>query len=190
MHRKPPTERDTEVLADPVAVRLLARASELDAAFRSGAAVADLRVAATEAGISPRAFDAALAELHGAEQAPVPAETGEVTKRPRRWALAGVSGLITAGALMLILGTAVSRTVAPAIPPMVEQAFLLRCLAPGEAAELVRPLLGLRTNSVAYSPIAPRVLTVHATPEQLREVRSVLDEHEVPGSAACSRRPR
>jgi hypothetical protein len=97
--------------------------------------------------------------------------------------------LIAAGALFVIPRMVVSTSSAG--PPMVEQAFLLRCLAPGEAAELVRPLLELPANRVAYSPVnAPRVLTVHATPAQLRNVRSVLDEHERPGSAACARGPR
>lgn len=59
-----PTDRDPSSirLPDDVAQRLLARATELDE--RNGRTSIDqLRRAATEAGISPTAFDSALAEL-------------------------------------------------------------------------------------------------------------------------------
>ncbi len=55
-----PGDRDPEVLSEPAAARLLARASELDELRRAGTSVADLRAAAAEAGISAPAFDAAL----------------------------------------------------------------------------------------------------------------------------------
>jgi hypothetical protein len=122
VHDRRPPEPDAEVLSDPVAERLLARASELDAAHGAGAAVDDLRAAAAA--------------------------------------------------------------------PMVEEAFVLRCLSPGEAAELVRPLLHLRTNTVVYSPThAPRVLTIRATAAQIQNVRSVLDQHEGAGAPACASKP-
>lgn len=54
------------MLPDAIASRVLARASELDALGDNHAAVADLRAAAAEAGISGLAFDSALAELHRA----------------------------------------------------------------------------------------------------------------------------
>src|SRR5688572_4542995 len=68
VHRRLPTDPDTEVLPDALATRVLARASELDAAFATGT-VANLRSAAVEAGISSRAFDAALAEVRAADKA-------------------------------------------------------------------------------------------------------------------------
>jgi hypothetical protein len=118
VHDRRPREPDAEVLSDPVAERLLARASELDAAHGAGAAVDDLRAAAAEAGIS-------------------------------------------AGAFVVMLSRTPTDAVAGAAAPMVEEAFVLRCLSPGEAAELVRPLLHLPTNTVIYSPThAPRVLTI------------------------------
>ena len=84
MHRRVPVESDPEVRSQPVAERLLERASELDAALRGGTlAVSDLRSAATEAGISPEAFDAALAELRRAEEVPAPNVRGQ--PRARRW---------------------------------------------------------------------------------------------------------
>lgn len=176
MHTRPSAGADAEVLPDPVTARLLSRASELDAARGAGATLVELRAAAVEAGISARAFDAALAELHGAGQGRLPDVSGQPRRRPQMWALGvGIAALIAA---------------APAAAPMVQEAFLLRCLSPGEAAELIRPVLGLRTNSVVYSPAhAPRVLTIHATPAQIRNVRSVLDRYEGAGSPACARGP-
>jgi hypothetical protein len=52
-----------DVLPDATASHLLARASELDALGHDDFALADLRAAAAEAGISGPAFDAALDEL-------------------------------------------------------------------------------------------------------------------------------
>jgi hypothetical protein len=99
---------------------------------------------------------------------------------------AGVAALIAAGALAVIQTRAPAGTAAP----MVEEALLLRCLSPGEAAELLRPLLPLSTNSVVYSPAhAPRVLTIRATAAQRQKVRAVLDQYEGAGSAACAPRP-
>ena len=72
--------------------------------------------------------------------------------------------------------------------PMVEERFLLRCLQPGEAAELILPLLG-RSSSVLVPGHAPRVLVVRAMQSQLREVRSLLGRYESAGSMACPMRP-
>lgn len=187
MHHRLPAEPDAEVLPESAAARLLARASELDAARGAGAAVTELRAAAAEAGISARAFDAALAELHGTGQARVPAVSGRLRRRPRTWALAaGLAALIGAGALAVTQ----TRVPAGAAAPVVEEAFLLRCLSPGEAAELIRPLLTLPTNGIVYSPAhAPRVLTVRATPAQIQNARSVLDRYESAGSPACAPGP-
>ena len=81
-----PDDRDPEVLSEPAAARLLARASELDELRRAGSTVAELRAAAAEAGISASAFDAALTELKQSGQAPLP----DVGRQPRRrsWMLA------------------------------------------------------------------------------------------------------
>ena len=101
MHKRIPAEPDAEVLPEQVASRLLTRASELDAAQRAGTVVAELRAAATEAGISPTAFDAALSELHEGK-AQVPDEI-----KPRRrvpmWAFTAVVAALTIGALFVAL---------------------------------------------------------------------------------------
>ena len=141
-HRRP-VKLDAEVLPDSAAAQLLARASELDAARTAGAAVAELRAAAAEAGISTSAFDAALDELQEAGEARVPDVSGQQRRRASRRALvAGVAALIAVGAL------AVTRIRTPAPTPMVEEALLLRCLSPGEAAELIRPILDLGMNTI------------------------------------------
>jgi len=106
-------ESDAERLPEQVASRLLTRASELDAAQRAGSAVTELRAAATEAGISPAAFDAALSELHeGKAQVP-----DEITPRRRvpMWAFSAVVAALAIGALfvalMLIRATAATPPV-------------------------------------------------------------------------------
>lgn len=171
--RRPGPER--EVLSRSVSERLLARAAELDAAQRAGADLATLRAAAAEAGISPTAFDAALAEIRADGQAPA---VRPARRRPRRWGLvAGASALILVGAI------GVGRAVVPAPVPVIEQAFLLRCLAPGEAAELVRPMLERASGTVMVSPArAARVLRVRATPGEMPRVRALLDRQD---GAAC-----
>jgi len=178
-------ESDPEVLSNPVAERLLERASELDAALRGGTlAVSDLRSAATEAGISPQAFDAALAELRDAEETSAPNVTAQPPARRWRWALAGVLALIAVGTL----GVARRAPTDAAGAPMIEREFLLRCLSADQGAALIRPVLDLPTNTVVYSPArAPGVLTVRATSAQLEKVGSVIDSYEGAGSPACAR---
>lgn len=188
MQSRSPSEPDPEHLSEPAAARLLKRASELDAARRAGSAVADLRAAAAEAGISTPAFDAALAELHGKANAPVPAAKTGRSRRTRTWALGtAIAVLVATGALV------VSRLVLPAdaalmsSAPILEESILLRCLSPGEAGELVRPLLRERGNLVVVNPSqAPRILTIRATAAQLTNVKAALEKYEGGGSAACS----
>jgi hypothetical protein len=98
--------------------------------------------------------------------------------------------MVAAGILTLTYGR--TPTTGPGSPgvPMVEEAVLLRCLTPGEAAELIRPLLRLPENRIVASPEdAPRVLTVRGTPAQLQQVKSKLDELQDAGSPACAPRP-
>jgi len=185
VHRRIPIESAPEVLSKPVAERLLERASELDAALRGTLAVSELRLAATEAGISPQAFDAALAELRREEGAPAPNVTAQPVRR-WRWAwAAGAAALVAVGSL----GIARAFPSDAAGAPMIEKAFLLRCLSAGQAAALIRPVFDLPTNTVESSPAAPGVLTVRATSSQLEKVRSVLDPYEGAGSPACARTP-
>jgi hypothetical protein len=59
--------RDAERLPEEAARRLLERASELEAARGAELSVAELREAAREAGITPGAFEQALAEYRGTD---------------------------------------------------------------------------------------------------------------------------
>ena len=87
-----------DVLPDAIASRLLARASELDALRDDDLAVADLRAAAAEAGISGPAFDAALSELRS---------TGRVQTSagvPRRRSGLRLGAALVAGAALIAAG--------------------------------------------------------------------------------------
>ena len=96
-NRREPTPAGN-TLPDALASRLLARASELDALRSDDLAIADLRAAAAEAGISGPAFDAALSELRRTGR--VRASDGVPRRRNvLRWGTALISGaaLIAAG---------------------------------------------------------------------------------------------
>lgn len=99
----------SNVLPDAIASRLLARASELDALRNDDVAVADLRAAAAEAGISAPAFDAALAELRHTGR--VPANDG--LPRRRRGVRSGAA--LLAGAVVIAAGILVTRLPSPSI---------------------------------------------------------------------------
>lgn len=176
MAERKPSQSD-EILPARVAERVLARASELDAALRSGSKVADLRGAAAEAGISPHAFDAALAEVQGATDSDVQTaaraaiDTSRGARRMRRRLAVFALGFVA-----LVAWFGIRRAVpAPTTVPTVEQVFLLRCLGAEEAARLVQPLLTDRMSLIRVSPSAPGVLTVRTTPERLPEVRAALE---------------
>ena len=189
MERRPAAPPDLQVLPDREAARLLARASELDAERRAGTPVTELRAAAAEAGISAPAFEAALAELHGAR----PVRDGDAPARRRRnplksFVVAMAVILLPLGALMVARTSVPAPATAPvsAGAPIVEEALLLRCLPAGEAAQLIRPLLRFRENSVVVAAHAPRVLTVRGTAAQLREVRVLLERYERAESPSCA----
>lgn len=175
----PTRAHETTVLSESLTKRVLTRASEIDAALRSGATIAQLRAAALEAGISEQAFEAALAEAQSGESE----VTGRAPSRPRwrRWAVL-VAALVT-----LIAGYALRRTV-PAGPPIatVEEAILLRCLTPTQALEILRPHLGPTTTVTTNKSNAPNILTVKGPPEDIQKVHSVLEPYEGPG-ATCVR---
>ena len=175
MEPLPRSQRQRDVLTDQVAHRILARAAELDAAQKAAVDVANLRAAAVEAGISPSAFDSALDEVQGGQHRPA------TPPRRRRTRIRML--LLAAPVFMLAGAFVVGRMVMPVPLPLSEQAFLLRCLPPGEAAELVRPMLDDR-STVALSPArAPRTLTIRSTPEGMAKVGALLDERD---GAACA----
>jgi len=174
-------EPDAEVLPAPVAERLLTRASELDAARTAGTAVAELRAAAAEAGISAGAFDAALGELRRADQAPSPVSAVS-TRRWRRlfFGLAGVGAIVLAAATIVIP----TRLVGPATGNIVEHTIQLNCLSADKAVDLIRPLLKDPANTIVRPGNASRTLIIHATPEQLQNVREAIDQ--VDNAQSCA----
>lgn len=183
---------DHRPLSSADADRLLRRAAELDA--DRGATVTQLREAAREAGISAAGFDAALAELqHRPAEAPAPATAPRRTDRGvrRRLGAAGLAVLLAVGAMVAVRNRPSGDAGAAPVTATAEEAFLLRCLAPGEAAELVRPFLAAdRSARATIAPDhAPRVLTIRATPARLAQVRALLAERDGAGSPACIAAP-
>ena len=167
---------DSDVLPQAVSDRVLARASELDAALRSGASVAQLRTAALEAGISEAAFEAALAEVQ---------RGGSVTepRRPPWWR----KSFLAFAVLFLLAGVGVTalRMIlpAPVAPPaaveIVEEPILLRCLAPEDAGALLAPVMKGENATIRVSSTdGGRVLTVSGTRAQVAEAKDVLARHE------------
>lgn len=178
------SDPDRAVLSETVATRLLERASELDASRSGGFALADLRAAAAEAGISAPSFESALAELRAAEQAQVPDVVALPRRRPRRRALlaAVAAAFVALGGLLLV------REVVPASPPTVEEPMVLRCLGPEEAATLIRPIMMDEWSSMWFTPRSPRVLTVRTTPAQLERVKETIERYDGAASTACAAR--
>lgn len=100
------TERDqtsdAERLPEGAARHLLERASELEAARGAELSVAELREAAREAGITPGAFEQALAELRGRDGITVTPASVAPT-RLRRLAAFWPVALVTALGLAYVL---------------------------------------------------------------------------------------
>lgn len=175
-------ESDAEVLPALVAERLLKRASELDAARTAGTAVAELRAAAAEAGISPDAFDAALGELQKADQTPSPVSAVS-TRRWRRLFL----GLAGFGAIVLALATIViPMRLVPATANMGEHTIQLNCLSADKAVELIRPLLKDPANTIVRPGNSTSTVIIHATPEQVQNVRAAIDP--IDNAQSCASR--
>lgn len=177
MNERRPVPPET-VLSEPDAAQLLARASELDAALRGGTSIATLRAAAAEAGISSTAFEAALAEAHATGQARGSAVSARHRPKLSSWA---------AAAALLVLGmvtVVVQRSTTPA--GMIELSLQVRCLAPEDAAELIRPYLE-PDMTVVVPPSSHYFLRVRATPERIDRIRSVLKEAERASTSCVSR---
>ena len=95
------SSRDAERLPEEAARQLLKRASELEAKQGTEMSVADLRVAAREAGITSGAFEQALAELRAGHSA-IPAAAALPARRgvlARFWP----ATLILSGMLLVLL---------------------------------------------------------------------------------------
>lgn len=184
MQQRAPADQELKVLPEHDATRLLERASELDVARIAGSSVADLRAAAAEAGISAHSFDAALAEMQRDANPTVLAHQARPRGRFWKWAFAALA--MTVFVAMLV----VARTVVVPVPSMVEETILLRCLTPGEAGELIRPVLRDHEGRVvARSAEGARTIKIRATPEQLQQVRAILEKYERGEGASCGLPP-
>jgi hypothetical protein len=183
----PPAKPDPKALSEPVAARLLERASELDAAHVANSVeVAALRAAADEAGISARAFDAALAELQQDEEASsVQSAPGKQKRFRPTWAVGAVGTLLLLTGLLVVGRLLAPANGVPADVAMVDEAYYLRCLSADDASALIRPHLALQQNSVKIGN-GSRVVNVHATPAQQQEIKAVLGKYESAGSPACT----
>lgn len=186
MSDRPSESPPRTLLPKPEAERLLVRASELDVARRTGSAVDELRAAATEAGISPQAFDAALAEMQGGRRhasksmLTIPSLLG-------RWHIIALVAFLIACAGLIYMQRRASDVAVEAISARtVEESILLRCLAPAEAAELMRPLLNQPWNTIVINPeSSPNRVRVRGRTFELSRAKAELAKHEGDGSAAC-----
>lgn len=182
---------DPNVLSEPMAARLLARASELDQLHKTGSSINDLRLAATEAGIAEPAFDAALAELQSRAPSRAVDARGRARRRTRLVIWTAVLTMVAAAATLAVVAQRTARSdVAVSTAPLIDDAILLQCLAPDEAAALIRPVLTLRENQVIVRPTqTPRLLMLRATAGQLQRVKALLAPYEVADSPTCRTRP-
>jgi hypothetical protein len=182
-----PARPDADLLSESDAAQLLARASELDATRGAGTTVADLRMAAIQAGISGHAFDAALAELHVAERSRGQGVFRLPRRRLRHWGFATLFGALVVAGVISLSQRIATPDEAQILVPTVEETIMLRCLSATEARELLRPLLRLRSTELIISGSAPRVITVRGTSEQVRNIRAALEAYE--SSKACTIKP-
>jgi hypothetical protein len=180
-----PHKPDHTVLPEPLASRVLERASELDAAQRTGTRVADLRAAAAEAGISQSAFDAAVKELEREQATSLDDSRKGPRRRYRIWALGAIAATITLVMWAAFRAIPMGVAAVQAEAALVEQAVVLRCIPAAEATQLIRPVLNLPGNTIVVTKGAPRVLTIRATSEQLQQVKAILDQSE--SAASCAR---
>ncbi len=185
MSHPAPSESAPERVSEAVATRLLARASELDAAHDTRSSVVELRAAAAAAGISAHAFEAALAEVRETAKA----NTLRTARHRRTWIRAAIVALVLAAGMLTVIAQRTPRNVAAASgAPMHEEAVLLRCIAADDAAALIRPLLTLPTNQLVLSSSASRTLTIRATTQQLEQVKAALAPYEAAGAPSCAAR--
>jgi hypothetical protein len=185
--QRPSDRPEFDRLPDHLAKRVLTRASEIDA---QGAAVKDLREAASEAGISQHAFDAALAEVHSDAIATAAGTTPRPAPRAPRRFLAGLAAILIVIGIFFVARVRPARVDAAAASTA-EQVFRLNCLTGGEAAELIRGTLKSPYAEVRHNPRqSPNLLTVRGTPEEIKQVGALLEQRDSPQACRVPPAPR
>ncbi|WP_309669204.1 hypothetical protein [Gemmatimonas sp.] len=179
-------DSDPTVLSEQTAAQVLARASELDQLRRAGSTVAELRVAATEAGIAVPDFDAALAEVQR-QPSESPARPGD---RTRRAIIQAAAVTLTVAAMAVVVSGTRKVQESVSTSSLRDEAIMVQCLAPAEAAELIRPLLTLSGNQVVVRANGTaRVIALRVTAEQLAQVKTRLAPYEAASSPSCATPP-
>jgi hypothetical protein len=172
-----PDPRHPELLTQADARQLLERAGQIDYESTS---VEALRSAAIEAGISPAAFEAALAEMRS--KAPAQPMT------PRRLGTRRLlTGLATVAAMMLVVAMMLIPNTRRAVRTgATSSEVTVRCLPMETAANIARSTLGAQSR-VTTAP-GSRVLRFDGSPEDLNRLTSALAsaEKEAP---SCSNQP-
>ena len=172
-----------------LATLVTASLDEIDAMGEHAARCPDCGRVARLVTAQERSRVAAFDALHPPTPIHVATETIPATSRERRrdW----LYSMATALALAVLVSVGASRIQrmhfgGRAGAPLVTEAFLVRCLSPGQAMALMAPHVG-REGTVATSPQAGGVLTVRTTAERMRDVRALLARYESAGSGGCSR---
>lgn len=179
MTAKHPAPPELERVPARVAEKLLARASELDA---NSSQVAELRKAATEAGISPAAFDAALAEYRTESNAV--AAPAVRAPRPSRLKLWLALGAFAAMAFFTVMMMVIPNAAQVAATDSAEFRFTLKCIPTNAALTVIRSNSNGRTTQVTARD---GVIQVRSTLADMPRIQDALGKADgvcaLPGAA-------
>ena len=103
-------------------------------------------------------------------------------RKVRLYYRAGLALAITASAF----GLAWARQSRHSTGPVVRETFLLQCLSPEQAAEVLRPYVGA-SGRLWFNPRSPLgVLNAEVSPDVMAAIRSVIDRYDNPDHAQCT----
>lgn len=128
----------------------------------------------------------AFGDVHSYVPAAQTAASALRTSRRRKVALYYRVGLGLAG-VATVLTLFLSRAL-PSAPRSVllKETFRLQCLSPDQAAEVLRPIVGL-SGMISIRPASQLgIITVQTSPEMMGQVRSVLDRYDSPTVSQCA----
>lgn len=167
--------RHPDLLTQADARQLLERAGQIDYESTS---VETLRAAAIEAGISPAAFEAALAEMRAKQ--PVPIAPRERFSARRVVLSMAALVMLALGATMLLIPNRAS------VSASLSSRVVIRCLPMDRAAEIARSSLG--PNSQVTMESGSRALNFRGTPDDMERLRAALAEAEKTATS-CTNSP-